>query len=46
MILYAYKASLYMTSLLLRFGPGLACSFFGVLFIFGPTLTVQGTEVS
>lgn len=25
---------------------GLACSFFGVLFIFGPTLTVQGTEVS
>jgi drug/metabolite transporter (DMT)-like permease len=30
-----------MTSLLLRFGPGLACSFFGVLFIFGPTLTVQ-----
>ena len=27
-------------------GPGLACSFFGVLFIFGPTLTVQGTEVS
>jgi hypothetical protein len=34
-----------MTSLLLRFGPGLACSFFGVLFIFGPTLTVQGTEL-
>lgn len=26
--------------------PGLACSFFGVLFIFRQMLTTQGTEVS